>query len=934
MSASRTLVFLATTCLFVATGVGAQTPAPGPAGQTGTARVDPRKAADAKAAEAAFNKGVQLIEQQKYAAAAAQFEAVVAKFPAAAAAWSNLSFAYRRMGNLQKAEGAARKALALAPRDPGPLRSLVDIYLSQKRFGDAKPYLARLAALEPRNPAVRLTLGQIEAQTGNLSAAEKHFRAAAQLSPDDPGIRRSLIALYLALKKPDDVLREQKELARLLPQNARAQFDLGIRLAQANRVKEALAAFEKAARLDPSNDLAVRNIARLQTQTGQTAAAVETYRKILAKDKDDSEANFALGMEAYRKKSWPAAERYFRVAASSARGPQQISARINLGLSLANQPGEDKAAEARSQFEKALEADPRNAVAYAQLAALQSRAGKWRDAADTYRRWTEADPKNPEAFSALGMAAMFSGDRDTQLYAYQRLYALKPDDTSRASLAQAYVNRQAVDQAVQLYRPLLKKKPGYREDIARLYSQAGRPEEAIKELQEWTKAEPRNPDAWESLGNSLREQSRFDDARKSYASMKPLAPKLAAPYVRIAETWTREGRRDEALKELEAAPKDAKDIASAYRLMGSTLETENKLVEAADAYRKAAEADKNDVYSAGNVPRLLMRADKKDEAIREYEALVKKYPKDANMQQDYAEALEKKGEKAAALAAYRKVGTLNPMDAAWARNAARLLDELGNTTEAIAMLKDVITKDVSDSVAGADYVRLSEKAGKLDDATAFIISLVEKQPEKAAPYRLLVSAYTTKDQRSGAKVEMDGSAPASGIEVLKSYVARYPQSDIPLQHLLNYAKSRGHLKVAADAARQLAERQPNNTTLELQWADTLEQAQDTAGAVAVLETIIKREPYNGQVHRRLARLYEAQGRPVDARAEYELANRYAPNDPDVTKGLARLPAPVGMATPRPPTRPPVAPAGPIPAGLDGLRTAPTRLDPPIRTPIY
>jgi tetratricopeptide (TPR) repeat protein len=934
MSASRTSVFVATVCLFVTANVHAQTPPSPPPGQTGSVKVDPKKAADAKAAEAAFNKGVRLIEQQQYAAAAAQFEVVVAKFPTAAAAWNNLSFAYRRLGNFQKAEAAAKKALALTPKDPGPLRSLADICLTQKRFDDAKRYLSRLAALEPRNPAVPLTLGQIEAQSGNLPAAERHFRAAARLSPDDPNIRRSLIALYLALKKPADVLREQRELARLLPNDARAQFDLGIRLAQANRNKEALAAFEKAASLDPSNDLAVRNIARLQTQAGQTAAAVATYRKILAKDKYDPEANFALGMEAYAKKAWPAAEQYFRNVASRAKGPQQISARINLGLSLANQPGEEKAAEARSQFEKVLETDKRNSIAYAQLAALQSRAGQWRDAAATYRRWTEADPKNPEAFSALGMAAMFSGDRDTQLYAYQRLYALKPDDASRASLAQAYVSRQAVDQAVQLYRPLLKKTPKYRDDIARLYSQAGRPEDAIKELEEWTKADPKNPDAWESLGNSLREQSRFDDARKAYAAMKPLAPKIASPYVRIAETWTREGKREEALKELDSAPKDAKDIASAYRLMGSTLETENKLVEAADAYRKAAAADKNDVYSAGNVPRLLMRADRKDEAIKEYEALVKKYPKDANMQQDYAEALEKKGDKAAALAAYRKVGTLKPMDAAWARNAARLLDELGNTTEAIAMLKDVITKDVSDSLAGADYVRLSEKAGKLDEATAFIISLVDKQPETAAPYRLLVSAYTTRDQRSGAKVEMDGSAPASGIEVLKSYAARYPNSDIPLQHLLNYAKSRGHLKVAAEAARQLAERQPNNTTLELQWADTLEQAQDTTGAVAVLETIVKREPYNAQVHRRLARLYEAQGRPVDARAEYEIAGRYSPEDPDVTKGLARLPAPVGMATPRPPTRPPVAPAGPIPAGLDGLRTAPIRLDPPIRTPIY
>lgn len=147
---------------------------------------------------------------QRYDAALADLEAVVAREPGHAEAWSQLAAVHL----LRADTGAARRACdALAPRvtalQAAGCRAQVDA-LSGRADAAAKALREALAAEPQADPALRLwalaRLAGIEVQRGALPAAEAAFEAALGLGLDDVALRAAHADLLLDLGRPDEVL--------------------------------------------------------------------------------------------------------------------------------------------------------------------------------------------------------------------------------------------------------------------------------------------------------------------------------------------------------------------------------------------------------------------------------------------------------------------------------------------------------------------------------------------------------------------------------------------------------------------------------------------------------------------------------------------------------------------------------------------------------
>ena len=82
---------------------------------------------------------------------------------------------------------AATDALQEAERlDPGRVSTLIALGLvlnTQKRYGDAKPLLARSLDLEPDNVEAVAALAESEDGLGELAAAEQHALRALARAP-------------------------------------------------------------------------------------------------------------------------------------------------------------------------------------------------------------------------------------------------------------------------------------------------------------------------------------------------------------------------------------------------------------------------------------------------------------------------------------------------------------------------------------------------------------------------------------------------------------------------------------------------------------------------------------------------------------------------------------------------------------------------------
>ena len=121
--------------------------------------------------------------------------------------------------------------------------------------------------------------------------------------------------------------------------------------------------------------------------TGETAAAISTYRKALEVQPGEADLHFALGRAyAHAGAAEQAIEQYRRTLELD---PRRALAWVNMGVVHAARSRPQQAAEA---YRSAMEINPEEPLAYLNLGNLHLRAGRYGQAADAYRRTLEIDP--------------------------------------------------------------------------------------------------------------------------------------------------------------------------------------------------------------------------------------------------------------------------------------------------------------------------------------------------------------------------------------------------------------------------------------------------------------------------------------------------------------------------------------------------------------
>lgn len=105
-------------------------------------------------AKEAYNKGVKMLEQNKYADAIPWFEKAVETDPEFVFAWDNLGVCYRRTGKYEKAEAAYKASLKIEPSGKTPLQNLPIVYKMQNKNNEAIAAYKDLLKYYPDDPEV------------------------------------------------------------------------------------------------------------------------------------------------------------------------------------------------------------------------------------------------------------------------------------------------------------------------------------------------------------------------------------------------------------------------------------------------------------------------------------------------------------------------------------------------------------------------------------------------------------------------------------------------------------------------------------------------------------------------------------------------------------------------------------------------------------
>lgn len=255
---------------------------------------------------------------------------------------------------------------------------------------------------------------------------------------------------------------------------------------------------------------------------------------------------------------------------------------------------------------------PGDPGAVARLSEAYRRAGRLEEAAREIERASRMDPENGSYARLLGELRTILGEHRAALEAYNRAYALAPENpviligmassyeavgqwedavrcyreaTSRGgdrrsdvqlSLAAAETRLGHVDEAAEAYRRALKRTPRSAtalNGLAHLEAGRGNREEAKALLRRAIDAHPRHPDAWNSLAwISAEEGGDLDEALRLAERAVALDPSASA-FDTLAWVRFRRGERDEAraaaLRALELDP----EKESSRELLGRIEET-------------------------------------------------------------------------------------------------------------------------------------------------------------------------------------------------------------------------------------------------------------------------------------------------------------------------------------------------------------------------
>ncbi|MDQ2799276.1 MAG: tetratricopeptide repeat protein [Armatimonadota bacterium] len=430
----------------------------------------------------AFRKAVDDFRVGKYPQAQTELEGVVQKTPGNASAHNMLGYLYLQNKDTDKALTEMEAAVRLNPGDMQARSNLGSVYLQNGHFPEAAAQFKIISDHSPTDDHARFNYALATGQAGNRQDAIQTFRDLTAAHPD--------------------------ALA-----SAPAYRNLGYFLHADGNNADAAAAYQKAAALDPKDTTSLYYAGELDEQSGNHAAAISALSTVVTNEAypkgDDAaryNAHFTLGQAYAAQKDISNAIAQFRAATDVS--PNDFSAWYNLGVMLAQSPGQEQGAEDAYVHALANKKDDPQALSALHTLQASRHAANARQladqadldkAADEWRQAVQADPT---------------------------------DDASRLALASYYMGQKSSDgaaAAITQYEEVAKREPqnsAVQNQLGLAYEAQGNHSAALEAFNNAVRLDPKNAQAQNNIGVIYDKQGNKNAAIAAYKKALAIDPTL------------------------------------------------------------------------------------------------------------------------------------------------------------------------------------------------------------------------------------------------------------------------------------------------------------------------------------------------------------------------------------------------------------------------
>jgi putative PEP-CTERM system TPR-repeat lipoprotein len=612
------------------------------------------------------------------------------------------------LGNYEWARTQLRKVLGKVPANPHARKLMAATQLALHEPRAALDTLAALGIESSGDPSVLAIAGEAAMALGEYAKATEYYEAASRLSPHNVAIKTEMALSRLA---KGDVQRAMRELKAVAGQNTkffkpyvllalahlgRREFDealatiaeIGERLPASPLVEnlrgEAYLGKEDriSARKSFEQAFAVRsdfhsaaNLARMDLEDKDAAAAQARFEAVLAKNPEDPQATMALAQLAMINGRENEQLTWLEKAAWA--DQQALAPRVLLAQYWLRKSNPDKAL---AYATEAVNAAPGDAGALDLLGRIQLANGDNANAMGTFKRLAEVQPQSAGAQARLGQVLAHTEDWEGARKAVGRALTLDPDQIdAKALLTGLELRARRFDQALALAR----------------------------ELQS---AHPENPIGIGLEGDILFTKKQGQAAAKAYETAFALVPSGALA-IKVHQAYSMAGQAaagDSRLTQwLDKHPEDR--LVRAF-LANTTLEA-GDLAKAASHHESLLVEDPNDVVRLNNLAWIYQRL-KNHKALAVAQRAYQLKPNSPAIMDTYAWILVEKGDTQRGIELLRQALSLSPDAAEIHWHLAYALHKAGDKSRARQELERLLDSGLTFPEATQARSLLQQLAGR------------------------------------------------------------------------------------------------------------------------------------------------------------------------------------------------------------------------------
>jgi tetratricopeptide (TPR) repeat protein len=424
---------------------------------------------------------------------------------------------YFRTGQVRDAEATARGLLKTVPNDIEAHRLLGRLYLRQlseaqnavsssspngNTLDQAISEFQKIVTLDPKSVEDRMVLGQLYTVKHQNEKAEEQFKAARDLDPDSEEVVLNLSRLYAENNDIDHAAK----IIESVPESERTpkmEFALGAVYEQLKRPKDAIAAYKRAADLDPDDVHTMGALAQALLNDDQLDEALKEYQQMAEADPEDA-GNLVHVSEILRRQG--------------------------------------KYDEALAAVKKAIKKDPDSLEAGYNEGLLLDVLGRYDESAQVYEHMVDltshangaytADEKNNRAIflERLGSVYHEQNKVDEAVATFQKMIELGGDNSLRAyeNQVDVYHDAKMFDKAIEVSRKAVQANPKNRELKLMLAGELvdeGKDDEGIAMAKGMLNNSSDDQKVWITLGQIDTRIRRWKDAEEALNKATPLTTK-------------------------------------------------------------------------------------------------------------------------------------------------------------------------------------------------------------------------------------------------------------------------------------------------------------------------------------------------------------------------------------------------------------------------